>query len=90
MKLGGGEKEAVRKLSDAVNLAVERSQEVLDAIENLRALGFEPDLILRLEIGLQKTAGDREEFTEEIAEEISLDLTKDDVRELRRMKIKVD
>lgn len=86
MKLDGGEKEAVQKLSDAVNIAVEQSPEVLDAIENLRSLGFESELSIRLEIGLQEIIGDREKFTEDI----SLDLSEDDVRELRRMKIKVD
>ncbi|MEZ5345501.1 MAG: hypothetical protein R2681_08105 [Pyrinomonadaceae bacterium] len=86
MKLGGGEKKAVQKLSDAVNTAVESSPDVLDAIENLRSLGFESDLSIRLEIGLKELGEDRKKPNEEV----TLELSEDDLLELRRMKIKVD
>ncbi len=86
MELDRTEKRAVRELGDAINLAIEESPTVLDAIEHLRRMGYEPDLNIKLEIGLQEIIGAIEEFNEEIA----LELTEDDLRTLRRMKIKVD
>jgi hypothetical protein len=84
MELDENAKEAVQNLGDAVNLTVEQSFIVKTAIENLRGLGFEPHLTLKLEIGLQEIEGDFADF----ADEIELDLTDEDVRTLRRMKIK--
>ncbi len=90
MNLDDNAKDAVQDLSDAINSAVEKSFAVRDAIENLRELGYEPVLTLKLEIGLQKLDGssfggaDREEY----AEDLELRLTDEDVRTLQRMKIR--
>lgn len=81
MNLDREAKDAVQNLSDSINGAVERSFAVRDAIENLRGLGYEPVLTLKLEIGLQKTGDAAEEILE-------LDLTDDDVRTLQKMKIR--
>ncbi len=86
MELDKTAKKAVRELGDAINAAVEKSLHVKEAIENLRELGYEPNLTLKLEIGLQEIGGDFEDFPEEI----ELDLTDEDVRTLRRMKIRFD
>ncbi len=86
MKLDKNAKQAVRELGEAINAAVEKSLRVADAIENLRGLGYEPNLTLKLEIGLQQT----EDGFEEFPEEIELDLTDEDVRALRRMKIRLE
>jgi len=51
----------------------------------LRKIGYEPNLTLKLEIGLQEI-GEVEDF----AEEIELELTDEDLRTLRRMKIRLD
>lgn len=80
MNLDQQAKDAVQNLSDSINGAVERSFAVRDAIENLRDLGYEPVLTLKLEICLQEIGGG-----DEILE---LDLTDDDVRTLQRMKIR--
>ena len=85
MKLDGREKRAVNDLSEAINFAIEESPIVADAIEHLRNIGYEPNLNLKLEIGLQEILGGAE-----ITEDISLELTEDDLRTLRRMKIKID
>ena len=53
MQLDETAKKAVRELGDAINSAVEKSVRVADAIENLREIGYEPHLNLKLEIGLQ-------------------------------------
>lgn len=86
MELHDEAKKAVRELGDAINSAVEKSLRVSEAIENLRELGYEPNLTLKLEIGLQEIGGEKDDFPEEI----ELDLTDEDVRTLRRMKIRLE
>lgn len=84
MNLDQNAKDAVQNLSEAINSAVEKSFAVRDAIENLRELGFEPVLTLKLEIGLQEMNGNFDGF----AEDLELSLTDEDVRTLQRMKIR--
>ncbi len=86
MELEKNEQEAVRRLGATINSAIEKSVEVARAIENLREFGYEPQLTLRLEIGLQ----DISENVENAPEEIELQLTDEDVQALRRMKIRFD
>lgn len=82
-------KEIVQELGAAINAAVEGSADVADAIERLRAAGYEMELTLRLEIGLRER-GDGLEEEEEAAEALKLELTDDDRRTLRSMKIRFD
>jgi len=97
MKLDGNEKEAVRNLGATINAAIEKSFDVSRAIEDLRALGFEPHLTLKLEIALQKL-NENQEFDENIddfsddenEDDIELELTDEDVKTLRRMKIRLE
>lgn len=84
MELNNQSKEAVRLLGESINKAIEASEQVAKAIDDLRELGYEPNLMLKLEIGLQEINSVSEEFHDEI----ELDLTDEDVRTLRRMKIK--
>lgn len=85
MKLDDNAKKAVRELGDAINSAIEQSNRVSEAIEHLRELGYEPHLNLKLEIGLQEFEHGE---TEETHEDFELELTDEDLRTLRRMKIK--
>ncbi|HEY0427306.1 MAG TPA: hypothetical protein VGC76_05830 [Pyrinomonadaceae bacterium] len=85
MELDDNTKEAVRELGDAINSAVEKSARVADAIKALRESGFEPNLTLKLEIGLQEI----EDF-ENAHQDVELELTDEDLHTLRRMKIKID
>ncbi len=85
MNLDENAKEAVHELGEAINAAIEKSTHVKQAIQNLRDIGYEPNLSLRLEIGLQELI----EHFEEDSNEIELDLTDEDMRTLRRMKIKL-
>lgn len=87
MKLDDNAKKAVRELGDAINTAIEQSRRVSEAIELLRELGYEPHLNLKLEIGLQE-AGHGE--SEDVSEDFELELTDEDLRTLRRMKIKIE
>ena len=86
MKLDEDAKKAVRELGDAINAAVEKSLRVSEAIENLRKLGYESNLTLKLEIGLQKIEDNFDDFPEDI----ELELTDEDLQTLRRMKIRLE
>ncbi len=85
MELDKNAKQAVRELGDAINKAVAKSSHVSDAIENLREIGFEPHLNLKLEIDLQTLSLNPNQDNGEIFE---LELTDEDLQTLRRMKIK--
>ena len=86
MEINDEAKQIVQELGAAINAAVELSAEVSAAIERLRDAGYELELTLRLEIGLREREGDRE------AEDLSvhLELTDEDRRTLRSMKIRLD
>lgn len=86
MELDKNAKTAVRELSDAMNSAIAKNLRVADAIKYLREIGYEPNLTLKLEIGLQEIL----EGFDDLPEEIELELTDDDLRTLRRMKIKIE
>lgn len=86
MDLDGKEIKAVEKLVKAINIAVEQSPIVATNIAELRQMGFEPTLNIKLEIGLQEILHAAEDFSEAGGE---LRLTDDDLRVLRRMKIKI-
>jgi hypothetical protein len=80
-------KEIVQNLGTAINSAVEKSPQVAEAIERLREAGYEMELTLRLEIALRQHEEDEETET---AEDASLELTDEDMRTLRSMKIRID
>ena len=86
MELDKNAKTAVRELSDAINAAIEKNLRVAEAIKYLREIGYEPNLTLKLEIGLQEIFDDFDDFPEEI----ELELTDEDLRTLRRMKIRFE
>jgi hypothetical protein len=82
-------KDLVQRLGDAINSAVERSSEVADAIQELREAGYDVELVLKLEIGLRERGEDEED--EAAAEDTAtLELTDEDRRTLRSMKIRFD
>jgi hypothetical protein len=83
MELDDKAKAAARELGDAINSAIASSREVGEAIENLRAIGYEPNLTLKLEIALAKAEASDNEGEE-------LDLTDEDLKTLQRMKIRLD
>ena len=83
MEINDDAKEIVQELGAAINGAVERSGEVADAIERLRAAGYELELTIRLEIGLR-------EHPDRPASETRLELTDEDRRTLRNMRIRFD
>jgi hypothetical protein len=86
LEINDDAKEIVQKLGEAINAAVERSHEVAEAIEQLREAGYEMELTLRLEIGLREYGGEEDEEDESVR----LELTDEDRRTLRGMKIRFD
>ncbi|MFL6286348.1 MAG: hypothetical protein ACJ74Q_24690 [Pyrinomonadaceae bacterium] len=88
MEINDDAKEIVQKLGEAINSAVERSHEVAEAIEHLREAGYEMELTLRLEIGLREYGSGGEDGEED--ESVRLELTDEDRRTLRGMKIRFD
>ena len=88
MEINDEAKEIVQELGAAINSAVENSSEVAAAIERLREAGYEMELTLKLEIGLREYEPESEE---EDADDPSLpELTDEDRRTLRSMKIRFD
>ena len=86
MEIDDEAKQIVQDLGTAINSAVERSTQVAEAIERLREAGYEMELTLRLEIALRQQSED--DATE--SQEAALELTDEDMRTLRRMKIRID
>jgi hypothetical protein len=82
-------KEIVQELGEAINSAVENSSEVAAAIERLRGAGYEMELTLRLEIGLREHGEDGAEG-EDGEDSARLELTDEDRRTLRSMRIRFD
>jgi hypothetical protein len=92
LEINDDAKELVQEIGEAINAAVERSPEVADAISRLRAAGYEMELTLKLEIGLRETeAADDEDGAPDADEQAALlELTDEDRRTLRSMKIRFD
>ena len=76
-------KKLAEEVGTAINESVQQSTEVAAAIERLREAGFEMELTLKLEIGLRPHTGEADG-------DGSLELTDEDLRILRSMKIKID
>ena len=92
MEIDDDAKEIVQELGQAINASVERSTEVADAIQRLRDAGYDVELVLKLEIGLRERDEGDEEAGDEGGEDDSatLELTDEDRRTLRSMKIRFD
>jgi hypothetical protein len=93
LEINDDAKELVQEIGEAINAAVERSPEVADAISRLRAAGYEMELTLKLEIGLRETGteDDTDEATTDAGQDAAtLELTDEDRRTLRSMKIRFD
>ena len=86
MELDDYVKELAEQVGTAINESVQDSASVAAAIERLREAGFDMELTLKLEIGLRPQGEEeREQSTDG-----SLELTEEDLRILRSMKIKID
>ena len=79
-------KRLAEEVGTAINESVRQSASVAAAIERLREAGFEMELTLKLEIGLRP----HDSQESETESDGSLELTEEDLRILRSMKIKID
>jgi hypothetical protein len=86
MEMDEETKQLAEEVGTAINESVRDSAAVAAAIERLREAGFEMELTLKLEIGLRPQSDDQE--SEESSG--SFDLTDEDLRILRSMKIKIE
>jgi hypothetical protein len=80
-------KRLAEELGTAINDSVQQSPSVAAAIERLREAGFEMELTLKLEIGLRPHSDDDADADQTQG---SFELTEDDLRILRSMKIRID
>ena len=80
-------KKLAEEVGTAINESVQQSASVAAAIERLREAGFEMELTLKLEIGLRPQSAENESGSENPG---SLELTDEDLRVLRSMKIKIE
>ena len=85
MEINNEAQKIIEEIGAAINRAVERSPEVAAAIEHLREAGYEMELMLRLDIGLREL-----DEAEESEDSSLLQLTDEDRRTLRKMKIRID
>jgi hypothetical protein len=85
MEMDEETKRLAEAVGTAINESVRDSGAVAAAIECLREAGFEIELTLKLEIGLRLQSDDQES-----ASSGSFDLTDEDLRILRSMKIKIE
>ena len=90
LEINDDAKEIVQELGAAINSAVENSPEVAAAIERLRGAGYEMELTLRLEIGLRENGLGRGADGDDDGEPARFELTDEDRRTLRSMKIRLD
>jgi hypothetical protein len=79
-------KKLAEEVGTAINESVQQSAGVAAAIERLREAGFEMELTLKLEIGLRPQNNEEDG----VGGDGSLDLTEEDLKILRSMKIKLD
>lgn len=86
MELNEDQKRALKELGDAINLAVEASDSVNDALDQLRELGYEAELNLKLEVALQEI----ESIENDESSDLDFEFTDDDLQTLKRMKIAAD
>jgi hypothetical protein len=79
-------KKLAEEVGTAINESVQQSAGVAAAIERLREAGFEMELTLKLEIGLRPHNSDESGSDSDRG----LDLTDEDLKILRSMKIRID
>ena len=85
MEMDEETKRLAEDVGTAINESVRDSPAVAAAIERLREAGFEMELTLKLEIGLRPQVEGQEGEAESSNQ--SLELTEEDLRILRSMKI---
>lgn len=86
MEMDEETKKLAEAVGSAINDSVQQSETVAAAIERLREAGFEMELTLKLEIGLRPHSdNDRDDEGNG-----AFELTEEDLRILRSMKIRIE
>lgn len=93
MQLDDNLKQLMKELGEAINLALSDSEEISEAIQNVRNAGYDVFLVLEATIGFNRRKGDQ---TEEATAgglksgEMKLKVTAQDLKFLRSLKISVE
>src|ERR1051325_3347963 len=93
MQLDDNLKQLMKELGAAINLALSDSEEISEAIQNVRNAGYDVFLVLEATIGFNRRKGDQ---TEEATSgglksgEMKLKVTAQDLKFLRSLKISVE
>lgn len=94
MQLDDNLKQLMKELGSAINDALSESEEISDAIQNVKNAGYDVFLVLEATIGFNKRAKAeaREEAVTHVIKggDIRLKVTAQDVKFLRSLKISVD
>ena len=93
MELDDNLKRLMKDLGAAINDALSDSEEISEAIQNVRDSGYDVFLVLEATIGFNRRSeggADGEEETPVIRSEIKLKVNSQDMKFLKSLKIKVD
>jgi len=94
MQLDDNLKQLMKELGEAINLALSDSEEISEAIQNVRNAGYDVFLVLEATIGFNKRA--KGEGSDDVAThglqsgEMKLNVTAQDLKFLRSLKISVE
>ena len=92
MQMDDNLKQLMKELGAAINDALSESEEISEAIQNVRNAGYDVFLVLEATIGFNKREEEHEERTAVVANRAEPEFKVDaqDLRFLRSMKIKLD
>ena len=84
-------KHLIKELGAAINDALSDSEQISEAIQNVRNAGFDVFLVLEATIGFNRRKGDAEEMMGGLKSgEMKLKVTAQDLKFLRSLKISVE
>jgi len=91
MQLDDNLKQLIKELGAAINDALSESDEIGEAIQNVRSAGYDVFLVLEATIGFNRRKGDSEETLNGLKSgEMKLKVTAQDLKFLRSLKISVE
>jgi hypothetical protein len=91
MQLDDNLKHLIKELGAAINDALSESDDISEAIQNVRNAGYDVFLVLEATIGFNKRKGDTEETMNGLKSgEMKLKVTAQDLKFLRSLKISVE
>src|SRR5437870_6470353 len=96
MQLDDNLKQLMKELGEAINLALSESEDISEAIQNVRNAGYDVFLVLEATIGFNKRSKPAADGTEEVTAnalksgDMKLKVTAQDLKFLRSLKISIE